>query len=99
MHADFITDDNKAIAAIKATSNTKANDKGKETKAVAEADLTKLQKANTAADLQVSKTEALIKKDCTTKTDKADTACKGYATTLAADKLAAADTEKAVKAQ
>jgi hypothetical protein len=42
MHADFITDDNKAIAAIKATSNTKANDKGKETKAVAEADLTKL---------------------------------------------------------
>lgn len=95
MHADFITADN---TAIKALSSTKANSK-KETKAEAEADLTKLKDANTAAAKKVSNTEALIKKHCTTAAEKTDSACTTYDATLKADKEAAAKTETAVKDQ
>jgi len=92
MHADWITDDKKAL---KALTTTKTNSK-KPTKAEAEADLTALKKdAKTAKDA-VTATEGKIASDCKTKTEKADDTCKAYAATLVTEKKTETDANAAV---
>lgn len=92
MHADWITDDNKAL---KALTTTKTNSK-KPTKAEAEADLTKLKTTASDAKNAVAATEKKIAKDCKTATEKADDTCKAYATTLATEKTAETHANAAV---
>jgi hypothetical protein len=92
MHADWITDDSKAL---KALTTTKTNSK-KPTKAEAEADLTKLKTAATDAKDAVTATEGKIAKDCKTTTEKADDTCKAYAATLVSAKKTETDANAAV---
>jgi len=92
MHADWITDDKKAL---KALTTTKTNSK-KPTKAEAEADLTKLKTAAKHAKDAVTETEGKIAKDCKTATEKDDATCKAYATTLATEKKTETDANAAV---
>lgn len=92
MHADWITDDSKAL---KALTTTKTNAK-KPTKAEAEADLTKLKTAAQDAKDAVTATEGKIAKECKTATFKADATCKALDKTLATEKTAETDANAAV---
>jgi hypothetical protein len=92
MHADWITDDDKAL---KAHTATKTNAK-KPTKAEAENTLTALKKDAKDAKDAVTATEGIIAKDCKTATEKADATCKALDKTLASEKTAETDANAAV---
>lgn len=92
MHADWITDDNKAL---KALTTTKTNSK-KPTKAEAETTLNALKKDAKEAKGAVTATEGKIASDCKTATEKGDATCKAYAATLVKEKTAETDANAAV---
>lgn len=93
MHADWITDDNKALKALTTTSQTNAK---KPTKAEAENTLTALKKDAGDTKDAVTATEGKIAKDCKTATEKAGAACKALDETLATEKTAETDANAAV---
>jgi hypothetical protein len=92
MHADWITDDKKALNDL-TTTKTSAK---KPTKAEAENTLTALKKDAGDTKDAVTATEGKIAKDCKTATEKAGAACKALDETLATEKTAETDANAAV---